>query len=73
MSNTTYPKNICVTFGECEHEGDMEHYVEELSRAGASILNASLDGDNENCSIEMRIPSAEVMQAVKSTDAWDYA
>ena len=68
----TYPKNIRATFGECEHEGDMDNYVEELQRAGASVLSAVLNEDSESCIVEMRIASVEVMQAVKSTDAWEF-
>jgi hypothetical protein len=70
--DTIYPRNICITFGECEHEGDMSDYVEELQRAGASVLRAELNEDAECCTVELRIASAAVMQAVEATDAWEF-
>ena len=49
-----------VRFGECEHTGDLDHYVQLLKQAGAEIESQSMDSfDEEAGSAIITIPAEE--------------
>ena len=46
-------------FEECEHEGDMSNYVEDLIKSGAKVKNKNLDYEEECCEIIVEIDDYE--------------
>ena len=52
MSHTAY-------FHECEHEGDLDNYIEDLHNSGATILNSDLNYEEETAEVEFAVEDIE--------------
>lgn len=66
---------MIVTFhGECEHDGDLEFYVDDLRSSGAKILNAECHGDypSHSGTVEIQVDDfATFMVKFRETDGFE--
>ena len=52
-------KTETVEFYECEHEGDLDRYVDDLLASGFSVSDSSVCEDAEIGSVTVSAPEAE--------------
>lgn len=65
---------MTITFGECEHAGDLENYKADLEDSGAKVLGSSANYAEENCSITVSISDyAPFLERFKETDAFGFS
>lgn len=63
-----------VTFYECEHGGDVDHYEADLRRAGAKIIESNLNSEAECCTIEIDVADKAAFKAAfEDTDAFGFS
>ena len=48
------------SFGECEHEGDLEEYTGDLCRSGAKILSTEINYEAEIGHVTFSVPKDKV-------------
>lgn len=44
-----------ITFSECEHDGDLDRYKDDLRESGATILGSTINHDAEEGSVQVEI------------------
>lgn len=63
-----------ITFYECEHGGDVDHYEADLRRSGARIIDSDLNEDAESCTIEFEVTDKAAFKAsFANTDAFGFS
>ena len=66
-----------IYFSECEHEGDMRNYTDDLYDCGAVIVSSELNSDAETCKITIDFSSEEKMDnfysKFKETDSYGFS
>jgi len=63
-----------ISFHECEHNGDMQNYINDLIEAGAQIENSKINLDAEVCYITVLIDDLIIFLAKsKETDAYEFS
>jgi len=62
-----------IRFYECEHRGDLDHYVEDLTQSGADILRSRETGEDE-CMVEISVADwREFLTRFKKTNSYDFS
>lgn len=64
-------KNVILSFYECEHNGDLEMYVEDVEISGGVIEDTHVDMLNETGTIECNI-SNDFWHKFKTTSAYEF-
>ena len=62
-----------ISFGECEHGGDLDMYVSALCKSGATILNSSVDEGEEEGYVTFEVEDGKVeefKEAFKKTEEY---
>ena len=68
------PKTFTMTFYECEHQGDLSRYLEELRRCGATVLGYAIDSQTEEGVARIEVPDFRAFRtAWEQTDSSDFA
>jgi hypothetical protein len=63
-----------ITFYECEHGGDVDHYEADLRRAGATIVDSDLNSEAESCTIQVEVADKYTfLDSFKLTDAFGFS
>ena len=63
-----------ITFYECEHGGDVDHYEADLRRAGAVIVESEFNDSEESCTIQVDVADkSSFKEAFKETDAFGFS
>ena len=63
-------KRATVRFHECEHDGDMERYVADLTASGAKVLATSIDEDEEEGTAGIEVENVpDFLQRLKQTES----
>lgn len=66
---------ITLHFYECEHQGDMDTYLEDVRASGATVLSSNVNHDAETGSTEITVPDEdrdEFWKKFKETNAYEY-
>ena len=62
-----------IDFYECEHNGDLDNYIEDMVSCGAKIISRELDYDGEVGSVEFEVVDMkEFMSKFEETDSYDF-
>lgn len=62
-----------LTFGECEHNGDLEMYKRDIVKAGAKVINAQGNFHNEYADILVEFEDEEKFKKKFSeTDSYQF-
>lgn len=68
------PKTLFLRFYECEHGGDLEHYLTDLRESGATLLRPQFDPDAEEAVVEFTVTDFPAFKtAFQQTDSADFA
>lgn len=62
-------------FAECEHSGDLDAYIEDLVKCGATVVDSRVYEDEEECAVKFTVPKAQWAEFVtkfKQTDAYGF-
>jgi len=63
-----------ITFYECEHDGDLNNYTNEIIECGAKIVSTDPDFDEETCEVEISVTDYEKFYSLfKKTDSFGLA
>jgi hypothetical protein len=64
---------IKVTFSECEHDGDMENYADDIRACGGRIISTNVDPDAEEGTAVFEVDDKPAfVEKFKQTDAWGF-
>jgi hypothetical protein len=64
---------IKVTFSECEHDGDMENYADDIRACGGRIISTNVDHDAEEGTAVFEVDDKPAfVEKFKQTDAWGF-
>jgi len=65
--------DLNIYFYECEHNGDLDNYKEDVRASGGDILNSGLDYEAETGWLKVRVEDKEAfMKKFAETDAYDF-
>jgi len=63
-----------ILFSECEHNGDLDTYIEDLGNSGATILSSEVNGDSEEGRVEIQVEDTkEFLKKFKETDSYGFS
>lgn len=61
-------------FYECEHQGDLYSYLDELTSCGASVLDSTLNEDQEEAVVKVEVADFKAFKAAwEQTFSSDFA
>jgi len=64
---------IKVTFSECEHDGDMDNYADDIRACGGRIISTSVDSDAEEGTAIFEVDDKPAfVEKFKKTNAWEF-
>jgi hypothetical protein len=64
---------IKVTFSECEHDGDMENYADDIRSCGGKIISTSVNPDAEEGTAVFEVEDkATFVEKFKQTDSYGF-
>ena len=64
---------IKVTFSECEHDGDMSNYTDDIVKCGGKIISTSVDADAEEGTAVFEVEDKPAfVEKFKQTEAWQF-
>lgn len=62
-----------INFYECEHNGDLDNYKDNVRESGGDILNSGLDYEAEIGWVKVQVDNIEdFKEKLSKTDAWDF-
>jgi hypothetical protein len=63
-----------ILFTECEHNGDLQNYIEDLEFSGADIILSEVNSSEEEGTVIIEITDFENFKGrFKLTDSYDFA
>lgn len=67
-------EKVTLTFGECEHEGDLDNYAEDIKNSGGfNIENGKVDTSEEEGSISFEVENQkDFLTKFRETDSFDF-
>lgn len=67
-------KQFTIVFYECEHQGDLDNYLDDLVDCGAEDISTTLDTDSETAIVETSAKDLKEFEAkFKKTDAYQFS
>lgn len=67
---------ITLRFRECEHEGDLEDYAQDVGRCGGSIVGSELNSDAETGALYVQFRNeaeqSRFFDQFRHTDSFDF-
>lgn len=67
-------KTAVIRFGECEHEGDLDNYADDLEKSGAKILSSYVNEDAECGTIKIEVENVQkFLEEFKKTDSYCFS
>lgn len=65
-------KEIWINFHECEHDGDLDTYKNDIRNAGGKILSSEINYDEESAVVHIEIDDS-FMHKFKGTDSFGFS
>lgn len=64
---------IKATFYECEHNGDLDRYKDDIVKCGGKIISAVINDEEEEGTIVFEVPDKpSFIEKFKLTDSWQF-
>ena len=65
---------ITLEFYECEHDGDLQHYIDDIVKCGGEVINSSVDDDEEIGTIVVKYDNinGNFLQKFKETETYGF-
>ena len=61
-------------FTECEHNGDLQNYIEDIQLSGGRIIDTDIDIHEETCSIKFEFDNKdEFLKNFMVTDSYEFS
>ena len=65
---------MILSFYECEHQGDLDNYIDDLEESGAEILSDSIDYDDETGIVKIYVADKDnFLQKFRQTDSFNFS
>ena len=63
-----------LSFYECEHEGDLEYYLADLTKSGAKIVSSEINYDAETAEVTIEVEDKDgFLEAYKKTETYGFS
>ena len=49
------PRKVTLCFYECEHDGDLNEYLDDIRESGGQVINSDLNYDAETADVEVEL------------------
>lgn len=67
-------KTITLNFHECEHEGDLDYYLDDIREAGGNAVSWELNYEAETAEVKVEVEDVkEFLIKFKETDGCDFS
>ncbi len=67
-------QTLHLRFYECEHDGDLQTYLEDVQKSGAKVLDHHLDTNAEEAVVKLQIEDFQTFKAdFQKTESADFA
>ena len=67
-------KDLRIEFSECEHDGDLRVYLNDLTESGAIILDSVIDDGEETALVNIRVVDVnDFLKKFKMTDSHGFS
>lgn len=64
---------LTVQFYECEHQGDLDHYLDDLTSCGASIIKKEINYEAEIGEVLIEVNDSKLFwNKFKETDSYEF-
>lgn len=71
---TASSKKGWITFNECEHDGDMNAYIDDLVKSGAKVFDKNINEDDETCRIYIEVSDFDdFVSKFSKTDSYGFS
>lgn len=69
----TIPKRLYFTFTECEHNGDLENYANDVRNSGGTIISSRVNAEEEEGYMTIEVDDeSKFWDRFNKTDASDF-
>jgi len=63
-----------IYFHECEHNSDLENYLNDLKDSGADILSSNLDYEEETAEVKIEVADYGIfLNIFEDTDSYEFS
>ena len=64
----------CLTFGEIEHEGDLERIHEDIANSGGTVLKSTIDSEDETAEVYVEVKGEfkQFQDKFKETESYGF-
>lgn len=67
-------KTFRISFYECEHEGDLNHYLSDITASGGRVKDSSLNYDSESAVVTVEVDDPAAFKAkFANTESYDFS
>jgi len=64
---------LTLTFSECEHQGDLNNYSDDIHKCGGTIVQFHVDTENEEGTVIILVENKDAfMNEFKKTEAYNF-
>ena len=60
-------------FSECEHEGDLDHYIDDITKSGGKVLMSKINYDTESAEVVVEYEEDEFLEKFINTNAFQFS
>lgn len=65
---------VTLHFHECEHQGDLDNYLNDLMDSSATILTSEINYDEETAKVEVEVDAYGIfLNIFEDTDAYEFS
>jgi predicted enzyme related to lactoylglutathione lyase len=66
-------KRTTIYFSECEHNGDLDEYIEDIEKSGGKVIHAAINTEEETAMCQVDIIDDDFAERFKKTNAYDFS
>lgn len=67
-------KKMAISFYECEHDGDLDHYCDDLAASGARVLKSRVNHDEEEGVVVIEVSDVSKFKArFAQTESFEFS
>jgi len=60
-------------FSECEHEGDLDNYLDDIKKSGGKVLFSKINYQDESAEVVVEYEEDEFMEKFINTSAFQFS
>lgn len=66
-------KRTTIYFTECEHNGDLDEYIDDITRSGGKVTDAKINIEEETAMVHVDIFDDDFAERFRKTNAFDFS